>query len=137
MTVKAGLRRPANIHCRSDVSSCPRHDSTDLVPVCHLFIVVSLHWSSGDDHSVELLVSHCLKIAIEHHHVFDGRVLWRMALEFHKRDVELKRRVGEQTHKVSLGGDLQRHEIKDNDFQRTNILCRSPGIVHNENILFL
>src|SRR5574344_3035802 len=31
MTVKASLRRPANIHCRSDVSSCPRHDSTDLV----------------------------------------------------------------------------------------------------------
>jgi hypothetical protein len=58
-----------------------------------------------------------------------------MALELHKNDVELKRGVGEQTDQVCLGGNLQRHQVENDYFQRADILRMGTGIVHHEDIL--
>ena len=60
-----------------------------------------------------------------------------MTLQFHKRHLYLQRGVGEETYEVGLGGDLQRHEVKDDDAQRTDVLGMRAGVVHNEDVLLL
>ena len=78
-----------------------------------------------------------VEILIEHHHVLHGRVLGRMASEFHKADFHLQRCVREQTHEVGLRGYLQRHQIEHHDPQRTNFLTVGSRLVHVEDVLML
>ena len=65
------------------------------------------------------------------------RILGRMTLQFHKTDLQLKGGIGEQTDEVCLCCDLQRHQVQDDNPQRTDILCGSSGIIHDEDILIL
>ena len=69
--------------------------------------------------------------------MLNGRILGRMALQLHKGYVQLQRGIREQTDKVCLGGDLQRHEVEDNDTQGTNILHVSTRVVHHEDVFVL
>ena len=108
-----------------------------LVPIGNLLEVKRLHGSSGDNHAVELLVLHHFKVAVEHHHVLNGRVLGRMALELHETHFNLQRGVRQQPNQVSLGGYLERHQIENHNFQRTDILHVGTRIVHHEDVLLL
>ena len=69
--------------------------------------------------------------------MLDGRILRSVALQLHKADVELQRRVGKQTDKIGFRRYLQRHEVEDDNAQRTNILSMRTGIAHDKYILLL
>jgi hypothetical protein len=58
-----------------------------------------------------------------------------MALKLHETDVNLQGSVGQQTDEVGLGGYLQRHEVENDNTQRTDVLGMGPGIVHHEDVL--
>ena len=113
----------------------PGKDIGNLIPVAHLLVLELFDGSPGDDHAIELLGTHLLELTVEHHHVLNGCILGSMALELHKTDVELKGGVGEQTDQVCLCGNLQRHQVEDDYFQRADILRMGTGIVHHEDIL--
>jgi hypothetical protein len=60
-----------------------------------------------------------------------------MATQFHETDVKLQRGVGKQAYQVGLRGNLQWHEVQNNNTQRSYVLGMSPRIGHHENILIL
>ena len=91
--IEASLRSPADIERTGDVGAGPVEDIHYLVPIGHLLIIHGLHRRTCDNHTVELLMAHRLKVAIEHHHVFYGRILRRMTLKLHKIDIQLQRGV--------------------------------------------
>ena len=47
----------------------------------------------------------------------------------------LKRCVGELAQDLGLGHDLRRHQVEDQDIQRTNVLMHGPIFCHDEDIL--
>ena len=57
-----------------------------------------------------------------------------MALQFHKAHLYLEGRVREQPYQVGLGSNLYRHQVEDDDFQRTYVLCTCPRCINNEDI---
>ena len=91
--VKSGLGGPADVESRGDVRAGPVEYLLDFVPIVHLLEVQMFHRRSRDDHSVELLVAHVLKVTVERFHVFDGRILRRMAFQFHEAYLNLERRI--------------------------------------------
>ena len=60
-----------------------------------------------------------------------------MTLQFHKTDLQLQRRIREQTDEVGLCGYLQGHQVQNGNLQGTDILGSSPRIVHHKDILIL
>ena len=135
--VQPCLGRPADIQRGSDMRPCPIENFRNLIPIRHLFEVHLLHRCPGDNHAVILLIAHQLKVGVEGFHVFDGRILRRMALDFHERDFHLKRRIGEQTHQVSLRRNLQRHQVEYDEPQRADILSRGTRRIHHEYVFLL
>ena len=115
----------------------PVEDFLDLIPIGHLLKVECLYRGSRDDHTVELLLAHHLKIAIEHHHVLYRRILGGMTAELHETDLQLQGGIGKQTDQIGLRRYLQGHQVQDDDAQGTDILCGCPGIVHDKDILVL
>ena len=85
--IEPGLCRPTDIEGTGDMGTRPGEDVGELVPVAHLLVLQLFHRCSGDNHAVELLVSHLLKLAIEHHHVLYRGILGSMALELHETDI--------------------------------------------------
>ena len=137
MIIKSRLGSPANIECAGDMGACPTEDAAYLLPVSDLLIIEMLHRSTRDDHSVELLIGHLLKVPIECPHVLHGGVLAGMSLDLHEVDVQLEWGVGEETDEVCLGGNLQRHQIEYHDAKRSDVLTTGPFVPKHENILVL
>ena len=135
MVIQSGLCRPADEERTGDVGLCPFEDFRDFVPVTHLLVIKLFDRSPCDDHAVELLCLEDFEILVEQHHVFDGRILRCVAFKAHEHDFELQRSIGEQSQQVGLCGNLQRHEVEDDDAQRTDILCGGTRVVHHEDIL--
>ena len=135
--IQPGLCRPADVKGRSDVRTRPIEYILYLAPVVHVFEIEMLHRCAGDNHPVELLVAHQVEVTVKRLHMLDGRVLRGMALQFHKAHLYLEGRVREQPYQVGLGSNLYRHQVEDDDFQRTYVLCTCPRCIDNEDILFL
>mgnify|MGYP003200389079 CR=1 FL=1 len=113
--VQAGLRSPADVEGGSDMGACP---------IIHLFIVKMFYRRAGDNHTIELLLLHQLEITVESFHVLHRRILRRVPLHFHERDLDLQRRVGQQPDEVGLCRNFQRHEVQYDNAQRTDVLRR-------------
>ena len=113
----------------------PREDVLHLLPITYIFELQLLNGSASDNHAVILLIPHLLKSTVEHHHVFDGRVLGGVALQFHKTDFELQGSVRQEPYQICFRRNLQRHQVEDDNLQRTDILHVSTGIVHHEDVL--
>ena len=64
-------------------------------------------------------------------------IFCHMGARVQKLQMHLQRRVAEQSGKLCLGFDLGRHQIEDQNLQRTNILCCGTVFRHNEDILTL
>jgi len=60
-----------------------------------------------------------------------------VTFELHEADVELQGGVGEQTYEVGLGGNLDGHEVEDDDAQGAYVLMMGPRGVHHEDVLML
>ena len=98
----------------------PSEDIGNLIPIGHIFKLHRLNRCTRDNHTIEFFFAHRLKITIEHHHVFYGRVFGGVTLQLHETDFHLKRSVRKQTNQVCLSGDFKRHQIQNHDFQRTD-----------------
>ena len=115
----------------------PREDFGNLSPVADLLVLQLLDRSTRNNHAVVLLIAHLLEVTIEHHHVLDGRILGRMTLQLHEAHLQLQRGVRQETDKVCLCRYLQRHEVENDNLQRTDVLHVGTRIVHHEDILML
>ena len=137
MEIESCLRRPADVHCAPHVRTGPLENVLHLVPIGDVLEVKCLDGRTGDNHAVIFLVAHLFEVAVEHHHMFDGRILRRMAAEFHETDFQLQRCIRQQTYQVGLCRNLQRHEVQDGNLQRTDVLIMGTRIVHHKDVLML
>ena len=96
-----------------------------------------LNGCAGNDHAVELLVSHQLEVTIEGLQVLDGRILARVGLHLHEMDVQLQGSVGQETDEVRLRCNLQRHQVEYDNPERTDILAVGTFVAQHEDILVL
>ena len=135
--VKPGLRRPTDIEGGHDMRPRPVQDAAQFVPIAHFLERVLFHGCAGDNHPVELLIIHVGKVAVKRLHVFHRRVLRRMALYLHERDFQLQRSIGEQAHQIGLRGNLQRHQVQDDNPQRADVLPRGARSIDDKDVFLL
>ena len=135
--VQGSLSGPTDIERGGDMGACPVKDTRDLLPVFHILESHLLDRGTGDDHAVPFLLAEDREVLVEHLHVLDGRVLRCVAAQLHEVDLNLQRRVAQQSDQIGLSSDLQWHEIENHDLQRTNHLRMGAAFVHDEDILML
>ena len=134
--VQSGLGGPTDIKGGSDMGTCPVENLLDFVPIVHLLVIEMFYWRTGNNHTIELLFLHQFEITVESFHVLHRRILRRVPLHFHERDLDLQRRVGQQTDKVGLCRNFQRHEVQYDNAQRADVLRRGPRAVDDKDVLF-
>ena len=117
------------------MSACPVKNLLEFIPVRHLLKLHLLQRSTGHNKSVKLLVSHALKSLIEHLHVLHRGVLGSMAAQLHQLELNLQRRVGEQTYQVRLSSNLDGHQVEHHNSQRTDVLTGGAAGIHDKDIL--
>ena len=113
----------------------PLENLGNLGPIAHFLKRQMLYWCARNNHAVELLIAHSIEIFVKAHQVFNGRILRRMALQFHKAHLQLQGRVRKQAYKVRFGCYFQRHEVENNNPKRPNVLRGGSRTVHHEDIL--
>ena len=106
MIIQACLSRPADIKRTGDMGTGPIEDIGNLIPVVHLFKIKRLYRCTCDDHTIKLLIAHRFEVAVEHHHVFDRRILGGMTTQFHETDLQLQGGVRKETDQVRLSCNL-------------------------------
>ena len=60
-----------------------------------------------------------------------------MTRHHHQFKVDLKGGIAQDTAQLGFRDDLGGHQIQKYDFQRTDMLCLRPGLLHNEDIFIL
>ncbi len=124
MVVEACLCRPADVEGGGDVGARPVEYLGDFAPVVDFLEGHLLYGGAGDDHAVVPLVAHLVEVGVEGLHVLDGGVLRGVALDLHEGDFDLQGGVGKKPDEVGLGGDLQGHQVQDDDAQGADVLAR-------------
>ena len=132
--VKPSLRRPANIKGRGDMRPRPVENLRNFIPVVHLFVFQMFHRRPCDNHSIKLFILHQLKVPVKGFHVFNGGILVCVAFHLHESDFNLQRRIGKQANQVCFSRDFQRHQVQNDNAQRTDVLRGSPRIVYDEDV---
>ena len=64
-------------------------------------------------------------------------ILWSMTLQLHEVNLQLQRRIGEQSHQISFCRDLKWHQVEHTNLQRSDFLTVGTTLIHHENILML
>ncbi len=135
--IQTGLRAPADVKSRMDVLFGVVHDVGQFVPVVHLFKGELFHRRARNDHAVEGTVAYLRKGLVETLKMLRRGVFRLVALRPQERDVDLQRRVAEQTQKLCFRGDLGRHQVDNGDFERADVLTVGPPFRHDENVFAL
>jgi hypothetical protein len=78
MIIKAGLGTPADVEGAVDMGLGPFHHLAEFVPVFYLFEVHQFHGSSGDDHTIVILILDLIKSIVESNQVLHRCILGMM-----------------------------------------------------------
>ena len=135
MIIQSHLGAPADMEGGSDVGLRPLHDLAELLPVIHLLIIQEFHRRAGDNHSVIFMHLHIAEGNIELVQMRCGGVLGNMGRKHQERTVHLQRGVGQGPEQLRLRLFLHRHQVEDENLQRTDLLTQSSRLTHNEYIL--
>ena len=112
----------------------PVENLRNFIPVVHLFVFQMFHRRPCDNHSIKLFILHQLKVPVKGFHVFNGGILVCVAFHLHESDFNLQRRIGKQANQVCFSRDFQRHQVQNDNAQRTDVLRGSPRIVYDEDV---
>ena len=52
-----------------------------------------------------------------------------MALQLHEVNLQLQRRIGEQSHQISFCRDLKRHQVEHTNLQRSDFLIMCTTLI--------
>ena len=133
--IETGLGTPANVERRVDMGLGPFHNFAELIPVVHLGEVQVLHRSTSNDHAVITPVSNLIKGGVKGGQVVLVGIMGLIAGSAQQLHRYLKGGVGELAKDLGLGHNLRRHQVEDQDIQRTNVLMHGPIFCHDEDIL--
>ena len=134
MMVQARLRTPADMHGGINVGQAPVHHGGKLLPIVNLFKRHILNRRTGDNHAVEALIPELVEGFVKSLQVSRGDMAADVAGHLHQSDINLQRRVAEQTQKLILRFNLGGHQVDNHDFERTNVLCDSALVRHDKDI---
>ena len=105
-----------------DVRLGPFHNGTQLLPVRNLFKLHLLHRSTGDNHSIKVLLTNILKNLIKFEKVVRRGIFRGVGSGLQKFHIHLKRRIAEHTQQLAFGINLFGHQIENQNSQRTDVL---------------
>lgn len=112
----------------------PLHDLAELLPVINILELHQFDGRASDDETVVFFVTDLVEGAVEGKQMILGRMGGFVGFGLHKVDFNLKRSVGQAAQDLSLGHDLERHEVEQADAQRTDILGERTVLGHNKYI---
>ena len=113
--IKPGHSRPTKVECTRNMSACPVENLHDFIPIAHSLIIHCFNGCARNNHAIKFLLRQFCKVFIEHHHVLNGRMLGRMALQPHKNNLDLQRCVRKQADKIGLCCDFKRHQVQNHN----------------------
>ena len=137
VVIQRRLCAPADVERGIDVGFRPLEDLTQLVPVVHVFKVHLFHRRACDDHAVVFLVLDLVKRLIKMQHVLGGRVFAFVRSRLQQLNIHLQGRITQQAQQLRFGLDLGRHQVENQDFQRTDVLRLCARRRHNKNVFAL
>ena len=135
MIVQAGLRPPADMKGRINMSLAPLHDFGHFIPVSHFFKRHIFHRSPGDNHTIVFLVAHLIKRSIKLRQIIHRRMARRIGFRINKIHFDLKRAVSQQAQQLRFRDILDRHQVQNQNLQRTDILTVRPVSIHHKDVL--
>ena len=135
--IKTGLRCPTEKDRGSHMLLSPIHDLSQLIPVIHFLKRHLLHRCSCDDHSIKFTFLYIGECFIKLVQMAERCILGFMALHSHKCHIHLQRCIGKRTQKLQLCFFFQRHQIQDQNLDRTDILVHGTFFVHYKYIFSL
>ena len=100
----------------------PVENLLNLTPIIYFLECQMLYRSPGYNHSIKFFIPHQLKVTIESLHVLYRGILRGMTFQLHETDFYLQGRIRQKTYQVCFRRYLQRHQVQNNNLQRTYIL---------------
>ena len=137
MVVKSCLRAPADMERRIDVFLAPLHDLRDFVPIRDILELHVFDRRTRDDHAVVFFMADIVKRAVERRQIILRRMRRDIRARINEVNLDLQRRIAEQTQKLRLRNRLDRHQVQNQNMKRTDILLIRTIRIHNENIFTL
>ena len=137
VVIKPRLGPPAYMYGGGHMCLAPLHHHGQLRPVIHFLVLQVLHRSPGYNHPVKLFLLYIIECNIKFVEMAGWRVFWYMGGQHQEGTVHLEGCIGQCPHKLGLCFFLERHQIQNQDFQRTYILAHGPVLIHNEYVFFL
>ncbi len=136
MVIQAGLSAPAVVEHGEHMGLGPFQVGRVFLPVIDVFKFVAFHRSAGDDESVIAAVLDIIEVQvgrIQVGRVRVGRFVGDRAAEI---DLDLDGGVPEQAQQLQFRRLFQRHEVQDQDLQRTDILRGGTVFRNGDDSLF-
>ena len=94
--------------------TCPIEYLGHFLPIVHFLERHLLYRGTCDNHAVVEIILHLVEVFIKLLHMLDRRVLGSMAFYLHKVKLHLQGCITQETNKVCLRRDLQRHQVQHN-----------------------
>ncbi len=85
-----------------------------FLPIIHFLERQLLYGGASDNHAVVEIILHLVKIFIKFLHVLNRCILGSMPLYLHKGKLYLERCITQETDKIRLRRNLQRHQVQHN-----------------------
>ena len=137
MIVQTCLSAPTKVQRRSDVFFWPFHDFAKFVKIVDFLKFQLLNGCSRNNHAVEIFVGNLGKRLVKPVQVAECRMRRFMRFKRHERNVDLQRRIRQSPQKLQFSSLLQRHQVHDCNFDRSNVLMNRTRFVHYENIFLI
>ena len=122
--VERGLRPPADVERRADAALRPVHDAAELRPVAYLLEGQVLHRGTRDDEAVGTVGLEGVDVGVVAVHVGLRGGLVALSPDFHGDELHPLAASAEHAGEVEFRDGLLRHQVEQQDAQRTHSLRR-------------
>ena len=112
----------------------PFHDTAEFLPITHFLIGQVFDRCPRDDEAVKVAMFHLIKKDIEIRDMTLTCVRRLVGTGHQKGAVHLERRVGERAEQLELRVFLERHQIQNQDLQRSYVLRHCAFLIHHKDV---
>ena len=109
----------------------PVHDALEFAPIIDIFERHMFNRCTGDDQTIEFLVSDLFKGAVEAFHVFGGRMPGLMIGHAQQGQFNLQRCRADEAGELILRLDFLGHQVQQGDAQRAKVLSGCQLLVQH------
>ena len=128
---------PAQVHRRENMQLAPVHNRLVLLPVVDALEGEVLNRGAGNDEAIIVLVHKMVERVVELHQVVRRHVLGLMRRHAHEVTVHLNGRLGNESQDLGFGFNFGGHEVKNGNFEWSNLLVACDLVLKREDALLM